>query len=364
MRRRRRVCLILLCWMVLFLCRTVVPGMRMHSASAQEAAGADAVDLASVHEVTDRFAFRSHPWLSLHHFLYQWACTEDADRRCARRMTVSEKKMLAAMPDADRRMWLQAVESYRAVQGRSLLFDDALIQVKSLLSSPADSIPANLSDVPLGLGKALQAAMPVYRKHWWDQHRERARDWMRTTAATLRAVEAEAVAQIEHVYGGTWPEEPVHVDVTPYANWAGAYTTVHPTHVTIMADGHGGDARDVETLFHESAHGDFFTQPLKSTLRTAFRAHQSEPPERLWHAVIFYVSGEVARRTVADRPAEFQPHWMGIDAFMEGERRSEFDALRSTLGALFEGMIERDAAFDALASRLAAASGADTDKLE
>jgi len=55
---------------------------------------------------------------------------------------------------------------------------------------------------------------------------------------------------------------------------------------------------------------------------------------------------------------------MGIDAFMEGERRSEFDALRSTLGALFEGMIERDAAFDALASRLAAASGAGTDKLE
>ncbi|HHP7239476.1 hypothetical protein [Longibacter sp.] len=364
MRGPRRVYLVVLFWISLLVCLTSYLGAGYRAAAAQDALSADTVAPEAVHEVTAHFALRSHPWLSLHHFLYQWACTEDADRRCARRMTVSEKKMLAALPEPDRILWLQAVELYRAVQDRSLLFDDALIQVKSLISEPADSIPANLSDVPLGLGKALEAAMPVYRKHWWDQHRERARQWMRTTAATLRSVEASSVAQLEHVYGGTWPEEPVQVDVTPYANWAGAYTTVRPTHVIIMADGNGGDARDVEVLLHESAHGDFFTQPLKSTLRTAFRAHQAEPPDRLWHSVIFFVSGEVARRTVADRPSEFKPYWAGIDAFVEGERRNEFDALRSTLGALFEGMIERDAAFDALASRLSATSSAGTDAPE
>lgn len=318
--------------------------------------------LSAVHETTPHYAFRSHPWLTLHHFLYQWACTEDASRRCASRITMSEKEELDTLTDEEQADWDDALSVYRELQDRNLLFDDALIDAKEHLRRHPDTVATDLDTLPLDLDRALRAAMPVYRAHWWSQHRGHARTWMAETAAALRPVEAEAIAMMEHVYDGTWPTEPVRIDVMPYTRWSGAYTTVRPVHVVMTADATGGDLRDLETLFHEPAHGNFFFQPLKRTLRDTFAAYDRTPPDRLWHAVIFYVAGEVTRRTAARTPAarpptagtttDFNPYWTRIRAFTDGPRKAHFDAMKHTLGALFNGMIERDAAFDALASRI------------
>lgn len=329
------------------------PGARLLAAAQDRTANApEAPSLAAVHETTAHYAFRSHPWLTLHHFLYQWACTEGASRRCASRITVSEKDDLGALTDQEQAAWDDALDVYRDLQDRNLLFDDALIDAKEHLRRHPDTVAADLDALPLDLDEALRAAMPVYRAHWWAQHRDHAQTWMAETAAALRPVEAEAVAMMEHVYDGTWPSAPVQIDVMPYTRWSGAYTTVRPVHVTMTADAAGGDLRDLETLFHEPAHGNFFFQPLKRTLRDTFVAYDRTPPDRLWHSVIFYVAGEVTRRTAAAPDADFEPYWTRIRAFTDGPRKAHFDAMKHTLGALFNGMIERDAAFDGLARHL------------
>jgi len=53
-------------------------------------------------------------------------------------------------------------------------------------------------------------------------------------------------------YGAQWPAERTVVDVVAYANWAGAYTTNDPTHVTVSStDSRLEGAGALEILFHE-----------------------------------------------------------------------------------------------------------------
>ena len=52
-----------------------------------------------------------------------------------------------------------------------------------------------------------------------------------------------------------WSSTPVRVDVTAYANWAGAYTTNGPSHITVSSEDPGNqDDQGLEILFHEVLH--------------------------------------------------------------------------------------------------------------
>jgi len=304
-------------------------------------------------ETTEHYAFRSDPWMSLHHFLYQWACVEDPQRRCASRVDVTEKADTTELTRAERSAWNDALAAYRAVQGRSLLFDDAMIEAKEALQRRDRSRDPAPASMPLGLGKALRQAMPVYRAHWWDDHAAGNRAWIESAVAEMRAIEEEAIVQMERVYGGSWPDAQVPVDVMPYANWSSAYTTTRPVHVSLSHRSIVGRVRSVEILLHEPAHGNFFYQPLRRTLQDAFAAVDAEPPSRLWHSVIFVVAGELTRRTVARTADDFAPHWTNVSVFQSGSRAAEFDVLSRVLRAYLDGVVEREEAFARVARSLA-----------
>ena len=307
-------------------------------------------------ETTEHYAFRSDPWMSLHHFLYQWACVEGRQRRCASRVDVTEKADTTNLTPAERSAWNEALAAYRAVQRRSLLFDDALVEAKEVLQRRDPSTTPSTASMPLGLGDALRQAMPVYRAHWWDAHAAGNRTWIETVAAEMRPIEAEAIVQMERVYGGSWPDVRVPVDVMPYANWSSAYTTTRPVHVSLSHRSIVGRGRSVEILLHEPAHGNFFYQPLRRSLQDAFAAVDAEPPRRLWHSVIFVVAGELTRRTTARDLDGFAPQWTQISAFQSPERSAEFDALTRSIRAYLDGVVDREEAFAQVARSLASRS--------
>jgi len=307
-------------------------------------------------ETTEHYAFRSDPWMSLHHFLYQWACVEDRQRRCASRVIVTEKADTTDLTRSERSAWNEALAAYRAVQGRSLLFDDAMIEAKEALQRRDPSADPVTPSMPLGLEKALRQAMPVYRAHWWNDHAAGNRAWIESAAAEMRAIEAEAIVQMERVYGGSWPDMRVPVDVMPYANWSSAYTTTRPVHVSLSHRSIAGVVRSVEILLHEPAHGNFFYQPLRRTLQDAFAAVDAEPPGRLWHSVIFVVAGELTRRTTARDQDGFAPQWSQISVFQSPERSAEFDALTRSIRAYHDGVVDRGEAFAQVARSLASRS--------
>src|SRR6202049_4513879 len=90
---------------------------------------------------TPRFSFYSDPWISLHHFLYQWAVAakhEGGARTRVPVVEVPERGELQQLAAPERQTWTDAVDYYqREVVSRSLLFDAGLIAVNEQLTQAA-----------------------------------------------------------------------------------------------------------------------------------------------------------------------------------------------------------------------------------
>ena len=104
--------------------------------------------------------------------------------------------------------------------------------------------------------------------------------------------------ELSRVYQSPWPRDAVRVDVVNYANWAGAFTTLHPTRITISSiDVRNQNNAGLEILFHEASHGIIYK--LRNALDTEYKKQGVRLPRRdLWHALLFYTTGEAVRRVI------------------------------------------------------------------
>jgi hypothetical protein len=138
------------------------------------------------------------------------------------------------------------------------------------------------------------------------------------------------------------------VDVTAFANWAGAYAHTRPTHIVFASvDESSRGSSGLETLFHEAMHG--LEDSIRIALSRAGASRQQQVPQRLSHAIIFYTAGEVVRRTVpghvpyAERYGVWQRGWGTFRA-----------ALSQGWQPYLEGKIELDAAVNQVLAALVA----------
>ena len=87
------------------------------------------------------------------------------------------------------------------------------------------------------------------------------------------------------------------------ANRSGAYTTLDPLRVTISStDPRNQDSEALEVLFHEASHG--IAEPVQQAIIRECRQREKAIPRDLWHALIFYTTGEVIRPVIAATNAE------------------------------------------------------------
>jgi hypothetical protein len=191
--------------------------------------------------------------------------------------------------------WLAALDHYRtAFDHRSflaLLHDPALAPVNRALSEAGDGALRGLNPVLTG---HLERAGASYDRIW-PADRQRDRDWIAALEPAL-ARHGDALARaLADAYGAPWPAQPIRVDVSVHAGPVGAYTVLDPPHITITSGEpeYSGDAA-LEMIFHEASHA--LVEPLVKKL-DAECARQGVPvPPRLWHALLFYTTGEIVRR--------------------------------------------------------------------
>jgi hypothetical protein len=221
------------------------------------------------------FAFHHGFWLSLHLRLY------------------GESGPRGPRDPLDDPTWLEAVAAYKAAFPQrdmlALLADDALVAAERVLADvPDDGAPSGIDPV---LAAALAHAAPVYRARRWPDDRARAEAWIAAVTPLVAAHGAALAATIGETYHDPWPSEPVRVEVVPYAGFVGAYTVVQPTLIAVSSrdDRNHGDAA-LEILFHEASHA------RVGPLRTALRDVCPTAPPTLWHALLFYSTGEVVKR--------------------------------------------------------------------
>jgi hypothetical protein len=250
---------------------------------------------------TRLFAMRSNFWVNLHHFLYVTARARRGldGTRAAVTQSLGDTAGFGALPELAKADWEAALDHYaRNVADRDVLFDSAMVVTGLGLSRlTAEQTPRAAAGVDSALATALERAAPAYRTAWWSRHDTANRRWI-AAARSLLAQHGDSMASwITRAFAARWPDRPVPVDVSAYANWAGAYTTDDPDHITIasLADGNDGSAA-LEMLFHEVLHT--MDTELFERFRAAARAQGKRMPRNPTHAFIFYSAGELARRAI------------------------------------------------------------------
>jgi hypothetical protein len=273
---------------------------------------------AHVVTLTDRFALRSDPRVALHHFLLDWAMAEAGEWPPYAPPVREREGWRDSLTADEARTWSAAVAAYDAGRGRSLLFDTGLVSVRDWAAGLVELVAVPSADRPLSA--AVESALPVYLRRWWPEHDRRNRAWIASVAPMLDDVEEAVIPRLEAAYGGTWPAGRIPVDVMVHANDVGAYSV--GGRVTISSGNRNiVMPHAVDLVFHEASHVDGLEAPLTSAVAEAFRAAGGEAPERLWHDVIFFTTGEILRIVLEERGRPgFRPYAEAAGVYSRGER--------------------------------------------
>ena len=291
---------------------------------------------------------QSNFWVNLHHFLYVTARARrglDANRPAVTR-ALEDTIGFNTLPPTLRVDWNESLTYYaRAIAERDILFDSALVAVNIALSHIASDALGGAA-LERDLARALERAAPAYRALWWPRHDAANRRWMAAVRPLLDQHGDSAAAWEARVFAVAWPNEPVPVDVTAYANWAGAYTTEGPGHVTVSslnADNQGTAA--FETLFHEVLHT--MDRPLFERYRSAAREQGKRMLRNPTHPFIFYTAGEVSRRL-------FPGHVPYAEAVGLWQRAQDLGAMRPLLQRHWQPWLDGQITLEEALRRIAA----------
>jgi hypothetical protein len=269
------------------------------------------------------FRFESSMWVNLHHLLMQQAKAAIEPERGGPRQ---EPVDTSAWSDAERGGWERALVHYREhLASRDLLFDSGMVAIRDELArTPPEEDPAAGDAIDGPTAEALAAAAPAYRERLWPAHDARNREFADSLERTALPHAETLQRQVCEVFAATWPQEPILVDLSVDAGWAGAYTTDDPPHIVLSSTDrrHEGDLV-VEILFHEASH--VLVEKVFLGIRRECERLGKEPPRDLWHAALFFTVGELVRARAGEG---YVPYAERFGLSERGPWKHYYDSLR------------------------------------
>src|SRR5216684_3830849 len=285
------------------------PGRRAKQPATQQSSGAESS--------LPVFELHSGFWVNLHHFLYLQArmmngnsSSIDTGRGAA--PPDDAPISLSDFPPEEIKAWLAAVAFYAKDLGRrDLLLNGEMETINNRLSEMeacADLQGKNSAACKSGLQpdlvETLDRAAPVYRAHWWAEQDRANREWIAHDARN------------RGIYG-------------------------------------------FEVLFHEASHA--LAGAVNEAIAREFRQRDKPIPRDLWHALLFYTTGELVRRDLAygtmtiaglqgTDPSSYQPY-----AARFGLYSGAWDRFRGMLDLYWRPYLDGKVSFDTAVARLAAA---------
>ena len=286
----------------------------------------------------ETFRFQSGFWANLHHFLFQRAVEQPADE------TTGPTKL----GPEEAKDWSIALAYYREqFDGKDLLERDMAV-IKNALEDAGNARSPDSIGLDEGLVGALETAAPAYRAVWWEAHNRSNRSRIDSLIPLIARHEGRLRARLSEVYRTEWPDTRVQTDVVFHANWAGAYTTLYPTRITISSEDAGEPPLEsLEILFHEASHA--LIDKVQSAISRRTRSlGKLLPRKSLWHAVLFYSTGEIVRERLPSHTPYALKHGLWERAWPD-----HLGVLESEWKPYLDGNREFDAAIEALVDGLA-----------
>lgn len=208
---------------------------------------------------------------------------------------------LGTLDEASRSGWQAALEHYRTdvVERRGGFVVALRFRLGGL--EPGEEMEA--TDEEIGrVVELLQAATPAFEACHWSERDQINRTWIASAVELLETHEAAARERLELLFGDSYQEDPIPVEVASYASFSGANTIVGPAQILVAGSNprnHGLSA--LEVVFHEASHSLIGPRSgvVGRALVEAAAAAGIDLPEDLWHAVLFYNTGRVVEELLA-----------------------------------------------------------------
>lgn len=252
------------------------------------------------------FDFHSSFWINLHHFLLPVARRRDQLKAKPSAAPASTDAQTATLTLEQQRAWDATLDYYieSGLIKRDVLFDEKMVTIKSRLAEMESSVDLQKANLEPEFKAALERAAVVYRAVWWPPHDKANRDWVAAVSPKVQQFGSALSKELASVYHAKWPAGLIRVDVSRFAGQVGAYTTDGPLHIMISGSDdriQGYDA--LEILFHEASHSmvDVTSCAVADAIARECRARNKPVPERFWHALLFYTTGELVKRSIAAR---------------------------------------------------------------
>jgi len=251
-------------------------------------------------------------WINLHHFLYLQGRVRNA---ASEHESQAQPEYVSSPPAGDltpeeQKAWNAALDAYaHDWSERDLLHNSDMTIVNNRLAElencadlSGQGAPQCVPGLRADLVAALEKAAPVYRAHWWPRQDRENRAWMAAVTPLVHSMGSNLANELTRVYQHPWPEGRLRVDVVWYAGPEGSYTSLDPTHITIAShDSRNQGLAAFEMLFHEASHA--LADGVNEAIARRCRDLGKPIPRDLWHALLFYTTGELVRREVANSPA-------------------------------------------------------------
>jgi hypothetical protein len=336
------------------------------------------------------FEFHSGFWVNLHQTLYEEAkfrapqspqSAQNGQNNPPDASSAKSRPTLKTSPGAntpltpqEQHAWDDALNYYAAnYVDKDLLFTTELILIKNQLGDfdGCDELSGRKkktcdAGLPGNLTRVLEEAATVYRAHQWPADDRANRRWVLRVAPLVREQGVGLSNRLADIYQTKWPKDKIRVDVCVYANRSGAYTTLDPLRVTISStDPRNQDEAALEVLFHEASHG--IAENVQQAIARECRQRDKPIPRDLWHALIFYTTGEVIRPVMttaavtsitkgdnspeaAPQPASYTPY-----AIREGIYQRGWDSYLQLLTQFWQPYLDGRATYDDSIARMVSA---------
>ncbi|MGD1945515.1 MAG: hypothetical protein ACFB0A_04410 [Croceivirga sp.] len=256
---------------------------------------------------TRYFSFYNNYWINLHHFLYQKASGNQLSKlqQDGNEMLVIGEKEIEESLRYDQRVHLDSAVTYyksniiKKGLLRGLGYERYWLQKQSEQEAVADTtVSKEFVDV-------LNTVSETYKETYWPIHQKHNEEVLAHHIHNIRKLERQIVPRIEQLSKTPWPsEKKVRVDLTVYANYAGAYTPTRPIFNVIVStiDPTSYAPSFLETIFHEGSHLLFrYGGPWRDSIFTTFETgdFKMKFPRHLWHVSLFYLCGRVCKEEFA-----------------------------------------------------------------
>ena len=259
----------------------------------QSASGREGTDGSVTISPEGTFEFHIDPWISLHHFAFHYVREIEWQLKLRGRVRLLDGDR-ALISDRFVEECAALERAYQPYLDSSLLFSTGTRALAESLVDGSTSAPDP------AVRTALADCMPAYLESMWSTHRDAGQMMVERLMISLREHEAQMTGLIVSMAEGQWRDKLIRVDISPYANWAGAYTDDSPPHITMSSqDPEVSGEFAFELLFHEAGHLIPLAQPIEKAAAAALQKYQIDSP-RFSHYVLFYLSGLAVAKVLED----------------------------------------------------------------